>query len=82
VVPREMARPMGQWIAVLGWVGASLILIAYGLLSSGSIRPRSRVYQLMNILGSAGLIVNSGSSLQNFSTSGWKPRLVRSARNS
>src|ERR1700733_12395821 len=51
---------MGLWIDVLAWVGAVLILLAYGLVSAGRIRPRSRVYQLMNILRSAGLIVSSG----------------------
>jgi len=37
VVPREMAEPMRHWIALPGWVGASLILMAYGLPSAGSI---------------------------------------------
>jgi len=47
-------------IEVIGWVGAALILGAYALLSAGKLRSQSPVYHLMNILGAAGFVVNSG----------------------
>jgi hypothetical protein len=43
-----------------GWLGALLILGAYGLISSGKLEPRSSIYQWMNILGAVGLLVNAG----------------------
>jgi hypothetical protein len=43
-----------------GWLGAALILVAYGLLSSGKLDGHSRRYQWMNVVGSIGFIVNSG----------------------
>jgi hypothetical protein len=51
---------MKVWIEVIGWCGALLILVAYGLISSGKLGARSLHYQVMNIVGAAGLIVNSG----------------------
>jgi len=47
-------------IEVIGWIGASLILLSYGLLSAGRLKAESLTYQLMNILGAAGFVVNSG----------------------
>jgi hypothetical protein len=47
-------------IEIIGWVGAALILLAYILLSLGRVDGRSRAYQLINVLGSAGVLVNSG----------------------
>jgi len=47
-------------VEVIGWAGAALILGAYALLSAGKVRVESLTYQLMNILGAAGFIVNSG----------------------
>jgi hypothetical protein len=47
-------------VEVIGWVGAALILGAYALLSAGKLRAESVSYQLMNILGAAGFVVNSG----------------------
>ena len=43
-----------------GWLGAALILLAYGLLSSGRLDGKSAVYQWMNVVGSVGVIINSG----------------------
>jgi hypothetical protein len=51
---------MSLWIEVVGWSGALLILAAYGLISAGKLEARSPLYQLMNIVGAAGFIVNSG----------------------
>jgi hypothetical protein len=47
-------------IEVIGWSAALIILLAYGLLSTGRLDGRSVPYQAMNIAGAAGFIVNSG----------------------
>ena len=47
-------------IEIVGWAAAALILSAYGLLSAGKLKPDSRAYQWMNVVGAAGFIVNSG----------------------
>ncbi len=47
-------------VEVIGWAGAALLLSAYALLSAGRLRAESVRYQLMNVLGSAGFVVNSG----------------------
>ena len=43
---------------MVGWVGAVLILVAYGLLSAGRVDGQSPLYQWMNVLGAAGFVVN------------------------
>jgi len=48
------------FVDITGWIGAVLILGAYGLVSTGKLQARSALYQWMNILGAAGLIINSG----------------------
>jgi hypothetical protein len=47
-------------VEVMGWSGAVLILSAYALLSAGRLKAESLTYHLMNILGAAGFVVNSG----------------------
>ena len=47
-------------VELVGWVGAVLILLAYMLLSTGKLRAETLTYHLMNILGAAGFVVNSG----------------------
>jgi len=47
-------------VEVIGWIGAALIPGAYAVLSTGRLRAESLTYQLMNILGAAGFVVNSG----------------------
>jgi hypothetical protein len=47
-------------IELIGWSGAALILGAYALLSLGKLRAESLTYHLMNVLGAAGFVVNSG----------------------
>ena len=51
---------MKTFIECAGWLGASLILGAYALLTAGRVQSRSAVYQWMNIVGAAGFIINSG----------------------
>ena len=45
-------------VEIVGWAGASLILLAYLLLSAGRLTGQSIVYQAMNVVGAAGFIVN------------------------
>ena len=47
-------------VEIVGWLGAALILLAYGLLTAGKLQARSYAYQGMNVVGAAGFIVNSG----------------------
>jgi hypothetical protein len=47
-------------IAIVGWVGAVLILAAYFLLTAERLTARDPAYQWMNVVGAAGFIVNSG----------------------
>ncbi len=47
-------------IEVIGWIGAALILGAYALLSAGKMKSDSVAYHLMNIVGAAGFVINSG----------------------
>lgn len=47
-------------VEVVGWAGALLIIGAYALLSAGRLKSQSLLYHLMNILGAAGFVVNSG----------------------
>jgi hypothetical protein len=47
-------------IEIAGWVGAGLILLAYALVSAGRIEARSVPFQLMNLVGAAGFVLNSG----------------------
>lgn len=51
---------MSLFIAIVGWAGAVLILVSYVLLSGGRLEGRSVTYQLMNLLGAAGIAANSG----------------------
>ena len=47
-------------IEIIGWTGAALILGAYALISAHRLRSDSVTYHLMNILGAAGFVINSG----------------------
>jgi hypothetical protein len=47
-------------VAVAGWVGAVLVLVAYVLLSTRRIDGHSTTYHVMNLLGAACIAANSG----------------------
>ncbi len=47
-----------DWVDVVGWVGAGLVLVAYGLLSAGKLGARSVPYQVMNVVGAVGMLIN------------------------
>jgi hypothetical protein len=45
-------------VEIAGWAGASLILLGYLLISTGKLTGKSLAYQLINVAGAAGFIVN------------------------
>jgi hypothetical protein len=47
-------------IEIIGWAAAGLLLTAYVLLTLGKLSSRSSVYQWLNVVAGAGLIINSG----------------------
>ncbi|GAB4050383.1 CBU_0592 family membrane protein [Catellatospora paridis] len=49
---------MDLWIEVVGWSGAVVLLMAYGLLSTGRIAA-GLTYQLLNLAGAILLAVNA-----------------------
>lgn len=51
---------MNLLVDIAGWLAAVTILLAYGMLSTGRLSPRSPVYQGLNFVGAAGFILNSG----------------------
>jgi hypothetical protein len=47
------------WVDILGWLGVVLLLMAYGLVSTKKLAGDSPLYQVLNLAGSALVIVNS-----------------------
>ena len=47
-------------VEIAGWIAAVLILAAYGLLSAGKLTGKSVAYQVMNIVGAIGFVINTG----------------------
>jgi len=45
-------------VELAGWMGAGALLGAYVLVSSGRLAPRGALFQLLNLVGAAGLVVN------------------------
>lgn len=43
----------------IGWVGGLLVVIAYFMISSGKTNAKSLSFQLLNLLGSIFLIINT-----------------------
>jgi len=50
---------MAVIVEVIGWGGAVAVLLAYGLVSAERVSSRSWSYQLLNIGGAIGLVINS-----------------------
>ena len=46
-------------ISITGWLGVSLLLAAYFLLSSKKIDVSSRHYHLLNLAGSLSIVINT-----------------------
>jgi hypothetical protein len=44
---------------IIGWTGAALVLVAYALVSTERVRAQSWTYQVLNICGAFGLVLNS-----------------------
>ncbi len=50
------------WVEVAGWIGALFILGSYTLLTTGRVKPYSRVYQWMNLVGALGFVINGAEN--------------------
>ncbi|HEV7139001.1 MAG TPA: hypothetical protein VGN43_20370 [Steroidobacteraceae bacterium] len=46
-------------IEIVGWIGAAVLLAAYGFVSYGLLDARSRIYQTLNLV--AGLLLGANS---------------------
>lgn len=46
-------------VEAIGWLGAAIVLVAFGLVSYGAVNGRSVPYQLLNAVGGLLLGVNS-----------------------
>ncbi|WP_336210411.1 CBU_0592 family membrane protein [Nonomuraea sp. LPB2021202275-12-8] len=46
-------------IAALGWIGAALLVAGYGMVSTSRMSGDGLAYQLINLVGSVSLMVNS-----------------------
>lgn len=44
---------------VAGWLGTGAILLAYFLLSTGKLASSSKSYQLLNLFGALGILINA-----------------------
>ncbi|TMR92277.1 CBU_0592 family membrane protein [Nonomuraea basaltis] len=53
---------MDLLLAAIGWAGAALLLAGYALVSSSRISGDGVAYQLVNLVGSVSLMVNSAYS--------------------
>jgi len=51
--------PQNLVINIVGWTGGAMVLLAYFLVSTGKVKGDSVFYQLLNLVGSALIIVNS-----------------------
>ena len=47
------------FVDIFGWIGAILLLLAYGLVSQKKLEGDSICYQFLNIIGSVLIITNS-----------------------
>ncbi len=47
------------WIDILGWMGAAAVVVAYALVSARRVSGDSTGYQLLNLVGSIFLIINT-----------------------
>jgi uncharacterized membrane protein YcaP (DUF421 family) len=46
-------------ITIGGWIGMALILISYLLITTKQISPSSFIYQIINFIGAAGIVLDS-----------------------
>ena len=45
-------------VDVIGWTGTLLVLMAYLLITNRRLSSESKLYQIMNLAGAMGLIIN------------------------
>jgi hypothetical protein len=55
---------------IIGWVGAVLILLAFGLVSFEVVKPIDLIYQILNALGALGIVYIS------FKKKVWQPGVL------
>lgn len=48
-----------DWVDIVGWAGAVLVLAAYGLVSTKRLDGDSFAYQALNVAGAAGMLINT-----------------------
>jgi len=48
-----------DWVDIVGWAGAALVLAAYGLVSTKRLDGDSIAYQTLNVAGAAGMLINT-----------------------
>jgi hypothetical protein len=48
-------------ISWIGWYGVLAILVAYALVTFGVVAAKSYPYQLLNLTGALGLVIEAGS---------------------
>ena len=46
-------------ITISGWIGMALILISYLLITTRQLSPTSILYQIINIVGATGVVLDS-----------------------
>ena len=46
-------------IELLGWIGTTMVVAAYLLLTRGKLESKSRAYQLLNLIGALGIGLNA-----------------------
>ena len=51
---------LNLFMEVVGWIGGTLILAGYFLLTNGKLDAKSPTYQWLNVVGALGFIANSG----------------------
>jgi hypothetical protein len=49
---------MNLLVEIAGWLGASLILLGYLLITTGKLTGQSPLYQWINVAGAAGFVIN------------------------
>ena len=47
------------YIDIFGWAGSAAVVTAYALVSLNRVDGASRLYQLLNLIGSVGLAINT-----------------------
>jgi hypothetical protein len=57
--PKKENKAFDLALEIFGWLGAILVVTAYTLSSFSVLQPTSIIYQLMNLIGSVGILIVS-----------------------